>query len=125
MTNLWYAKITMLQVNVCYNYKFYKLLVFYNRRIFYKIFPRTMASSPVKPLTTSFKILSLLIGHLFDVDKLKSSEGIVFEKGHFTTFRVVIFFLAAFGIYIVTPFYCLISKTRYSFYCLKLKAILF
>jgi hypothetical protein len=75
-----------------------------------------MATSPLKPLLKSLKNLSYLIGHLFDVEKLKSSDGIVFEKGCLTHLRMLIFFLAVFGLQILTPIYCAITNTRYQFF---------
>jgi hypothetical protein len=75
-----------------------------------------MYTSPLKPLLKTLKNLSYLIGHLFDVEKLKSSDGIVFEKGRLTHFRMLIFFLAVFGLHILTPIYCAITNTRYPFF---------
>jgi hypothetical protein len=72
-----------------------------------------MTTSPIKPLLKSLKNLSFLIGHLFDIEKLKASKGIVFERGRFTTLKVMVLFLAAFGVYIMTPCYIFLTNLRY------------
>lgn len=59
------------------------------------MFPGTMVSapSPLKPLIGFLRVSTYLIGHLFDFDKIKTSDGRVFEKGRWRASKYLLAFL--------------------------------
>ncbi len=62
-----------------------------------------MSYSPMKPLIKHLKYLSFVFGHLFNVEKFKSSDGRAFEKGKYLSLKMILLTLLTFGTYIALP----------------------
>ena len=70
------------------------------------------SSSAMKPLVKPLRLLSYLGGHLFDSEKLESSEGRVFAKGRWTKARKVVIATLTFATFIVMPIFSIQADMR-------------
>ena len=62
-----------------------------------------MTASPMKPLIPSLKVSSFFIGHLFDMEKLKSSDGRAFEGGRWRASKTLLLIGLTFALFPAFP----------------------
>lgn len=62
---------------------------------------RVKMASTIKPIIVYLQILSLFLGNVIDIKKLKSTNGIIFRKCRFAIVKVLILFLCSSGTFIM------------------------
>ena len=69
-------------------------------------------TSPMKPLIFPLGILSVLLGNVVDVEKLKKSDGRVFEKSRFVVAKFFVLIVLSIGTFVFFGSICAMENIR-------------
>lgn len=69
-------------------------------------------SSPMKPLIIPLAVLSFFLGNVIDINKLKKSDGFIFERSRFSILKFLMLIGSTIGAFVFFGAICILENIR-------------